>query len=142
MFKDAAARAIPQRADSEETRRQILETALSLFRERGLDATTMRDIAAGAGLALGAAYYYFKGKEAIVGAYYSYVQDEHRVRARAAFDQAGTLRERLRAALHTKIDIVKDDQGLLRALFRFGGEPDHPLSWFGPASREQTPAER
>jgi AcrR family transcriptional regulator len=137
MFKDAAARAIPQRQASEETRRQILETALALFRERGLDATTMRDIAAGAGLALGAAYYYFKGKEAIVGAYYDYVQAEHRVRARAAFEHAATLRDRLRAVLHTKIDILKDDQRLLRALFRFGGDPDHPLSWFGPASREQ-----
>ncbi len=137
MFKDAAVRAVPQRPASEETRRQILETALALFRERGLDATTMRDIATGAGLALGATYYYFKGKEAIVGAYYDYVQQEHRVRARAAFEQAATLRDRLRAALHTKIDIMKDDQPLLRALFRFGGEPDHPLSWFGPASREQ-----
>jgi len=29
------------------------------------------------------------------------------------------------------------DQRLLRALFRYGGDPDHPLSWFGPASREQ-----
>ena len=135
MFKDVAVRAIPQRAASEQTRRQILQTALALFRERGLDATTMRDIATGAGLALGAAYYYFKGKEAIVGAYYDYVQQEHRVRARAAFEH--TLRDRLRAALHTKIDIMKDDQRLLRALFRFGGDPDHPLSWFGPASREQ-----
>ena len=78
MFKDAADRAVPRRQASAETRRQILETALALFRERGLDATTMRDIAAGAGLALGAAYYYFKGKEAIVGAYYDYVQHEHR----------------------------------------------------------------
>jgi len=35
MFKETAMRAIPQRAGSEETRRQILETALRLFRERG-----------------------------------------------------------------------------------------------------------
>jgi AcrR family transcriptional regulator len=136
MFKDAA-RAVPRRAASEETRRQILETALDLFRERGLDETTMRDIAARAGLSLGAAYYYFTSKEAIVGAYYDYVQAEHLARARDAFAHARTLRERLRAALHTKIDIVQDDRRLLRALFRYGGEPDHPLSWFGPATRDQ-----
>ena len=35
MFKTAAGRAVPQRAASEETRRQILDTALALFRERG-----------------------------------------------------------------------------------------------------------
>src|SRR4029450_6411961 len=98
MFKDRAARAIPQRAASEETRRQILDTALALFRERGFEETTMRDIAAGVGVSLGAAYYYFKSKEAIVGAYYDYVQYEHAARCRDAFGRGGTLRDRLRAA--------------------------------------------
>ena len=136
MFKDAG-RAVPQRAASEETRRQILDTALALFRERGFDATTIRDIATGAGLSLGAAYYYFHSKEALVGAYYDYIQDEHASRARAAFARGGTLKARLRAALHTKIDVMQNDRRLLRALFRYGGEPDHPLSWFGPATRQQ-----
>jgi AcrR family transcriptional regulator len=136
MFKDAL-RARPQRSGSEETRRQILETALALFRERGLEDTTIRDIAASANLSLGAAYYYFKSKEAIVGAYYDYVQQEHQTRARQAFAATTDLRARLRAALHTKIDIMQNDRRLLRALFRYGGEPEHPLSWFGPATRGQ-----
>ena len=135
MFKDAAVRAMPQRARSEETRRQILSTALALFRERGFDETTIRDIAQLAGLSLGAAYYYFPSKEAIVAAYYDFVQQQHAARARAAFAEDGRLRARLRAALHTKIDIVQDDRRLLRALFRYGGDPDHALSWFGPATR-------
>jgi AcrR family transcriptional regulator len=137
MFKDPAVRALPQRPGSEATRRQILETALALFRERGFEETTIRDIASRAGLSLGAAYYYFKSKEAIVGAYYDYVQQEHATRARSAFADEEDLRKRLRAALHTKIDIMQDDRRLLRALFRYGGEPAHALSWFGPATREQ-----
>ena len=137
MFKGAAGRAGPQRAASEETRRQILDTALALFRERGFEETTIRDIAGRAGLSLGAAYYYFKSKEAIVGAYYDYVQHEHLVRSREAFARDGDLRDRLRAALHTKIDIMQEDRRLLRALFRYGGDPEHALSWFGPATREQ-----
>ena len=140
MFKNSAARAVPQRAGSEDTRRQILNTALDLFREQGLDATTVRDVAARANLSLGATYDYFKNKEAIVGAYYEYVQDEHAVRARSAFASSRTLKDRLRAALHTKIDIVMEDRRLLRALFRYGGEPDHPLSWFGPATESQRDA--
>jgi len=32
---------------------------------------------------------------------------------------------------------MEEDRTLLRALFRYGGEPDHPLSWFGPATRDQ-----
>lgn len=137
MFKVTGGRAVPQRAASEETRRQILETALTLFRERGFEETTIRDVAGAAGLSLGAAYYYFKSKEAIVGAYYDYVQQEHLARCRESFAGSRDLRDRLRAALHTKIDIVQQDRRLLRALFRYGGDPDHPLSWFGDASREQ-----
>jgi AcrR family transcriptional regulator len=137
MFKETANRAVPQRATSEGTRRQILDTALTLFRERGFEETTIRDIAGRAGLSLGAAYYYFKSKEAIVGAYYDYVQAEHLARSHAAFAQGGDLRDRLRAAFHSKIDIMQQDRRLLRALFRYGGDPDHSLSWFGPATREQ-----
>jgi AcrR family transcriptional regulator len=137
MFKDEVVRALPQRAASEETRRQIVETALTLFRERGFEATTIRDVAAAANLSLGAAYYYFKSKDAIVGAYYEQVQSEHLARAREAYARGGDLRARLRAAIHTKIDILKGDRHLLRALFRYGGDPGHALSWFGPATRGQ-----
>ena len=136
MFKNQE-RATPQRAGSEETRRMVLETALALFREQGFEKTTIRDIAARADLSLGAAYYYFPSKEAIVGAYYDYVQEEHLTLARTSFEQARDLRGRLAAALHTKIDVMEQDRALLRALFRYGGEPDHPLSWFGPATRDQ-----
>jgi AcrR family transcriptional regulator len=137
MFKQSAARAIPQRAGSEETRRMILETALSLFREQGFEETTIRDIAARAGLSLGAAYYYFPSKEAIVGGYYDYLQQAHLDRTREALAHTTGLRDRLRATLHAKIDIMQKDRRLLRALFRYGGDPDHPLSWFGPATRDQ-----
>jgi hypothetical protein len=75
--------------------------------------------------------------EAIVAGYYDYVQQEHADRARELFAAHKGLRDRLRAALHTKIDIVQADRQLLRALFRYGGDPAHPLSWFGPATREQ-----
>src|SRR5262249_48143852 len=82
-------------------------------------------------------YYYFESKEAIVGAYYQFVQDEHLRRAREAFAKSDRLKDRLLAALHTKIDIMENDRALIRALFRYGGDPDHALSWFGPATREQ-----
>jgi AcrR family transcriptional regulator len=137
MFKDAPTRAVPQRAHSEDTRRQILETALALFRERGFEQTTMREVAAAAGVSLGAAYYYFASKDAIVAAYYDHVQAAHQTSCRAAFAQSPDLRVRLRAALHGKVDIMSGDRKLLRALFRYGGDPDHPLSWFGPATRRQ-----
>ena len=55
---------------SEATRARILQAALAVFRESGFHAATMREIAASAGVALGAAYYYFDSKNAIVLAFY------------------------------------------------------------------------
>jgi len=49
------------------TRRRIVDTALELFRTRGFDATTTRDIAREAGIATGTLFNYFDTKEAIVG---------------------------------------------------------------------------
>ena len=59
---------------SEETRIRILEAALLLFRKRGFEKTTMRDIARESGVALGAAYYYFDSKDALVMAFYERAQ--------------------------------------------------------------------
>ena len=44
-------------------RRHILEAAAEAFRDRGFHATTMRDIAAKAGMTVGNLYYYFKNKD-------------------------------------------------------------------------------
>jgi AcrR family transcriptional regulator len=127
MFKTSTA--TPK---SEETRRLILETALNSFRERGLEASTMREIAKQAGVALGAAYYYFPTKEAIVLAYYQSVQDEHD-RRMAEFDGITmSLRDRLGIVFHSKIDIILGDRKLLGGLFRYTGIPEHPLSFLGP----------
>jgi AcrR family transcriptional regulator len=49
----------------EHTHQAILETAYTLFLEQGYAATSMRQIAGGAGLALGSIYNHFAGKEAI-----------------------------------------------------------------------------
>ena len=122
---------------SEASRKRILQTALSLFRKQGFTQTTMREVASEAGVSLGAAYYYFQSKEDIVGAYYEYVQKEHRLRARKGFRSARTLKQRLEAVLFSKMDIVGRDQRLLSALFRYGGDPDHPLCWFGPETERQ-----
>ncbi|HEX7960912.1 MAG TPA: TetR/AcrR family transcriptional regulator [Terriglobales bacterium] len=127
MFKTALAT-----EKGEQTRDLILDHALKLFRERGIDATTMRDVAKGAGVALGAAYYYFPSKEAIVLAYYDRVQAEHtRMMSDVLKDKKLDLKERLGMLLHTKIDILRNDRKLLGGLFRYTGDPEHPLSVLG-----------
>ena len=119
------------------TRSHILSTALRVFRERGLEATTMRELAAAAGASLGSAYYYFPSKEAIIQAYYDDVQSEHARRVAAALaENRLDLKDRLRAAFHSKLDILQGDRKLLSALFRYTGEPHHPLSALGDGTRK------
>jgi AcrR family transcriptional regulator len=121
----------------EKTREVILEKALKLFRERGFEVTTMRDIARAAKVATGAAYYYFPSKEAIVAAYYDQVQRLHAEKAHDQLQGKEGLRERFGVVLHSKLEILKDDRKFLGALFRFTGEPLHPLSVFGKGTQSQ-----
>lgn len=42
----------------------MFDVAVAAFRRRGVDETTMREVAEAAGLSLGAAYHYFESKDA------------------------------------------------------------------------------
>ncbi len=124
---------------SEETRGRILEAALSVFRERGFEKATMREIAAAAGVAVGAAYYYFDSKDAIVMAFYERSQGEMHAGIEAALDKAKTLDARLRVIIGTKFEYFAPNRQLLAALTAHT-DPDHPLSPFSAetaAIREQ-----
>jgi AcrR family transcriptional regulator len=121
----------------EKTKAMILQAALELFRRRGFEVTTMRDIARSAKVATGAAYYYFPSKEAMVAAYYDQVQRLHTQKVRKELDGKAGLRERLGVAMHSKLEILKDDRMFLGALFRYTGDADHPLSVFGKGTHAQ-----
>jgi AcrR family transcriptional regulator len=129
MFKTVTAK-------GEDTRDRIYNAALALFRERGFDATTMRDVAAAAGMSLGAAYHYFPSKDAIVLAYYDRISREHARRVAVEATSHKSLAARLGVAFRSKLEILHDDRPLMGALLRFAGDPKHPLSFFGPATRQ------
>ena len=117
---------------AEETRERILDAALKLFRERGFDETTMRDIASEAGVATGAAYYYFTSKEALVMAFYARTAEEARELLPRVLAKSTDLRKRLRGVIDMKLEQFVEHRRLLIALVRIGMNPQHPLSPFGP----------
>jgi AcrR family transcriptional regulator len=67
--------------EKQATRERIVAKAGELFRSRGFDATTTRDIARAAGIATGTLFNYFDNKEAVVGV----LAEELLAKARAAF---------------------------------------------------------
>ena len=118
---------------SEETRKRILVAALRVFRERGFDAATMRQVAAQAGVALGAAYYYFDSKDAIVMAFYQQAQEEMAPALDGILAKSRTLEQRLRGIIGQKIEYFAPNRALVGALSSHI-DPEHPLSPFSRAT--------
>jgi AcrR family transcriptional regulator len=126
----ATAKSTPK---SEETRTRILNSALAIFRERGFDAATMREIATHAGVATGAAYYYFDSKDAIVMAFYDRAQQEMNPAIDQTLGRARSLEARLRAIIQQKFDYFAANRPLLSTLSSHTN-PQHPLSPFSDAT--------
>src|SRR5215831_1517822 len=120
---------------AEETGLKILEAALALFRKEGFDSATMRDIAEKAGVATGAAYYYYDSKDAIVMDFYQRSCAEMQPRIEAALEKTGGLEQRLRELIRVKLDYFRPNRGVLGALLRNGADPRHPLSPFSPQTK-------
>src|SRR5581483_10463449 len=102
-----------------------------LFRQKGFDATTMRDVAQTAGVATGAAYYYYPSKEAIVMDFYKTSWEEMQPRLETAVGIEKNLEGRLRALIAAKLEAFAPNRNVLRSLLRNGADPRHPLSPFG-----------
>lgn len=119
---------------SDQTRARILEAALALFRQRGFANATMREIAKEAGVALGAAYYYFDSKDAIVMAFYERTQEELTPLLEEALSQASGLKGRLGAVIDVKFQYFAPNRSLLGALSTHI-DPQHPLSPFSEETR-------
>jgi AcrR family transcriptional regulator len=132
--KSSARKPAPREGEAKRdaTRRTLLERALELFQKRGVEATTMREIAKAAGLSLGAAYYYFPSKEALVFAYYEANQAEADERSA---NLGGTLRERLGALFHIKLETIRTQRAMLASILPHLMNPGDPLSAFSAQTR-------
>jgi AcrR family transcriptional regulator len=119
---------------SEETRARILEAALGIFRERGFERATMREIASEAKVAVGAAYYYFDSKDAIVMAFYERAQQEMRPALEQLLDESRSLETRLKGIISYKLTYFLPNRKLLGALTAHT-DPTHPLSPFSEETR-------
>lgn len=119
----------------EQTRAQILETALTLFRERGYEDTTMRAIAEAAGVAVGNAYYYFRSKEHLIQAFYARTHDEHLEACREVLAKEKSLKGRLLGVMQAKLDTIMPYHRFAGILFKTAADPASPLHPFSDESR-------
>lgn len=118
-----------------QTRVLVLDTALAMFRAQGYAKTTMRAIAAEAGVSLGSAYYYFASKDELVLELYRESVKEQRAAASAAMVGVTGLGERLRAALDAGIDALTPYHAFGAAFIGSALPPAAAVNPFGGPSR-------
>jgi AcrR family transcriptional regulator len=119
---------------AEQTRAAIITAALRLFRENGYDATTMRAVAAEAGVSTGNAYYYFGSKEELIREFYARSQAEHAAACRAVLAAETDFAARLRGTLRKLVDVLAPYHEFAAKFFKHAAEPSNPLSPFSPES--------
>jgi AcrR family transcriptional regulator len=127
----------PRSTRGEQTRTHILGTALRLFRDEGYEATTMRAVAAAAGVSVGNAYYYFESKDHLIQAYYDEIGKAHRAVALPRLSGSRSLAERLRIALVSHLEVSEPYHAFAGSFFKVAADPRSPLS---PFSAESAPA--
>jgi AcrR family transcriptional regulator len=118
----------------EETRDRILDVALALFKKKGYDATTMREIAAKAGLATGAAYRHFPSKVAFVMAYYERTFEGLRPKVEWLLNAPGSLEDRVRNLVNLKFQHFGPGRTMLRGMLRCSPDVNHAVSPFSKAT--------
>ena len=121
---------------AEETRTRIVDAALRLFRERGFNETTMREVATEAGVATGATYYYFRSKNDLVMAFYADTAEQMNAALPAILESTNDLKKRVHAIISYKLSQFVQHRRLLAALFRTAVDPADPLSPFGDETEE------
>ena len=100
-----------------ETRKRLLDAGERVFLRRGLQGSSVEEIAAEAGFTRGAFYSNFKSKdELFVELLHARVYDRYAQMAEEAQAQPGTPRERLRWGIERVRDVQKDTGG--KWLFR------------------------
>ena len=98
-----------KRAFQAPTRRdELLELAAAMFAERGLRATTVRDIADSAGILSGSLYHHFASKDDIVDAVLSTFLTDLRKRYDEVLGSGGDPAERLRGLVIASLETVAE----------------------------------
>jgi DNA-binding transcriptional regulator YbjK len=107
---------VPRRVDHEARRRAIAEAIFEVIGSRGLEAVSLRDVAAQAGVSMGAVQHYFVSKDQMLLFALGHMRDRVLTRMQAELAAIGepTARETVRAA--AKAMLPMGEQGRQEAI--------------------------
>ncbi len=99
---------------AQDTRQRIVRAAYELHSEKGIAATSMRDIAERANVAVGSVYHHFPRYDDVVQACGAYTVDLTRPPTPALLDGAQTHQDRLQVLVQSVFDFYARFEGLER----------------------------
>jgi AcrR family transcriptional regulator len=123
--------------NKERTKERILEAALELFREKGVEQTTTKEISRKAGIAEGTLFNYFKTKEDLALYFFQketqnlirWFKDDERL-------QRAALPEKLFAIIHRQLEYLEPYEDFIGAVFCRSLQPNSSLSPLSFESQE------
>jgi len=123
--------------NKERTKERILEAALRLFREKGIERTTTKEISKRAGIAEGTLFNYFKTKEDLA-LYFFQKETENLIgwfRADTRLQKA-PLAEQLFGIVHRQLEYLEPYEDFIGAVFCRALQPNSALSPLSFESQE------
>jgi AcrR family transcriptional regulator len=120
----------PSSADSEETRRKIIDAARKCFGDCGYRETTNRLVASVAEVSTGTVYHYFKSKKDMFLTVHRGIQDEIYLRLQPIYSHQGTLPEILENlfSILGKLLMERPDFGKFNAVVRIEASRNPEIS--------------
>jgi len=107
---------------AQNTRQQILDTALALFIEKGYEATTMREVAKACECSLGLTYRYFSSKEHLLLEFYWQMAAETGEQIEQL--PPGTIADRFHALMTVRLEQTLQYRELFRVIFGVAMNPN------------------
>ncbi|MCU7649983.1 TetR/AcrR family transcriptional regulator [Pseudomonas piscis] len=100
-----------QVTDPESARGKLLRTAAHLFRNKGYERTTVRDLAGAVGIQSGSIFHHFKSKDDILRAVMQETIHYNTALMRAELAEAGSVRERVLALIRCELQSIMGGSG-------------------------------
>lgn len=106
-------------SDPAGARGRLLKEAARLFRDKGYERTTVRDLAAAVGIQSGSLFHHFRTKEEILKAVMVETIHLNTALMQAATEVAGSARDKLRALVRAELESVNGQTGEAMAVLVF-----------------------
>lgn len=100
-----------QLTDPDSARGKLLQTAAHLFRNKGFERTTVRDLASAVGIQSGSIFHHFKSKDEILRAVMEETIRYNTALMRAALVEADSVRERVLALIRCELQSIMGGTG-------------------------------